>query len=102
MDSKQIGKLLFSNDNTELAKALKRSEAIGQLTRQLTAGLPNELAAAIVAASIDDDGVLSVKASSSAWASRLRFESAAIEDAARAAGLEVREVRVRVGRSTQA
>ncbi len=102
MSSKQIGKLLNSSDNGELAKALKRSEAIGQLTRQLAALLPDELATAIVAASIDADGVLSVKTSSSAWASRLRFESAVLEDAALAAGLEVREVRVRVGRSTQA
>ncbi len=102
MSSKQIGKLLNSSDNGELAKALKRSEAIGQLTRQLGARLPDELATAIVAASVDDEGVLSIKTSSSAWASRLRFESAALEDAARSVGLEIREIRVRVGRSTHA
>jgi hypothetical protein len=102
MSTKQIGKLLNSNENGELAKALKRSEAIGQLTRQLADQLPEELAVAIVAASVDDDGVLSIKTSSSAWASRLRFESAALEGAAQAAGLTIREIRVRVGRSTQA
>lgn len=102
MSTKQIGKLLNSSENGELAKALKRSEAIGQLTRQLAAQLPEELATAIVAASVNDDGVLSIKTSSSAWASRLRFEAAALEGAAQAAGLTIREIRVRVGRSTQA
>ena len=58
--------------------------------------------AAIVAAAIDDAGVLTVKAASSAWASRLRFETQTLIDAAGANGQAVREVRIRVARSTQA
>ncbi len=102
MPSKHIGDLLNPNNNRELSKALKRSEAIGQLTEALAAALPPDLGAAILAASVDDDGVLSIKASSSAWASRLRFETDQLQGVARRAGHTVTGVRVRVGRVDQA
>ncbi len=102
MPSKHIGELLNSSNNRELSEALKRSEAIGQLTETLAKALPPELGAAILAASVGDDGVLSIKASSSAWASRLRFETESLTSIARAAGHVVTGVRVRVGRGDQA
>jgi hypothetical protein len=102
MSSKHIGDLLNLSNNAELSTALKRSAAIGQLTMQLAERLPADMGAAILAAAIGDDGVLTVKTTSSAWASRLRFESAALIDAATAAGHKVRDVKVRVGRSNQA
>ena len=102
MPSKHIGDLLNPSNNRELSKALKRSEAIGQLTEALAAALPADLGAAVLAASVGDDGVLSIKASSSAWASRLRFESDQLAGIARAAGHPVYGVRVRVGRGDQA
>lgn len=102
MPSKHIGELLNPRNNRELSKALKRSEAIGRLTETLVAALPADLGSAIQAASVGDDGVLSVKASTSAWASRLRFEADQLAGVARAAGHTVTGVRVRVGRDDQA
>jgi hypothetical protein len=102
MSSKHIKDLLNSSKNSELAKALDRSEAIGQLTEALAAALPPDLGAAILSASVSDDGVLAIKASSSAWASRLRFETDQLAGIARAAGYSVKGIKVRVGRDDQA
>ncbi len=102
MPSKHIGDLLNSSNNRELSKALKRSESIGQLTEALAGALPPDLGAAILSASISDDGTLSIRASSSAWASRLRFESDQLAGVARSAGHRITGVRVRVGRGDQA
>ena len=54
------------------------------------------LVAAIVAANLRDDGQLIVIAASSAWASRLRYETDTLLAAARAAGLKPVGCRVRV------
>ena len=102
MPSKHIGDLLNPSNNRELSKALKRSEAIGRLTETLAAALPPDMGAALLSASVGDDGVLAIRASSSAWASRLRFESDRLQGLARAEGHAVSSVRVRVGRDDQA
>ena len=102
MTSKQIGNLLNSINNGDLAKSLKRSAEIGQLTSALCEALPPEMAAAILSASVGEDKVLSLRVTSSAWASRLRFETEQIEAAAAKAGVEVSGVKVRVGRTDQA
>ena len=67
------------------------------LTSALQASLAPDLAGGIVAASIRG-GELRVLASSPGWASRLRFESAALLAAARAAGNDVSRCQVRVAR----
>ena len=102
MASKHIGNLLNPSNNAELAKSLKRSAEIGRLTADLSEALPAEMASAILSASVGDDKVLCLRVSSSAWASRLRFETERLEAAARKAGVEISGVNVRVGRTDQA
>ena len=101
MASKRIGELLNLKDNGELGRTLKRSAAIGRLTQSLCDALPAEFATSLLSASIDADGTLDIRASSSAWAARLRFEETTLLDAARRADqseIEVNSVRVRVGK----
>ena len=64
MASRHIGNLLNSINNGELAKSLKRSAEIGQLTSALSEALPAELAAAILSASVGADKVLSLRVTS--------------------------------------
>ena len=60
------------------------------------AALPGDCAGAIVAANVRDDKSLVVIAASSAWASRLRYETDALLAAARGAGIAASSCRVRV------
>ena len=69
---------------------------MGELTHLLCKALPEEYAGAIVAANMREDGDLVVIAASSAWASRLRYETDTLLAAAREAGLKVTACRVRV------
>lgn len=98
MPSKPIGDLLNTKDNGELGRLLKRSSDIGQLTSALADALPGDLGASLVSASVSEDGTLNLKTTSSAWASRLRFEAERLLEASRAAGKPARTVNVRVGR----
>jgi hypothetical protein len=72
---------------------------MGELTDLLSRALGSEFAGAVVAANLRDDGELVVIAASSAWASRLRYESDALLEAARDAGLEPTSCRIRVSQS---
>ena len=100
MTSKQIGELLNLKNNGELGRTLKRSSDIGQLTRALSDALPGEFATSLVSASINADGTLDIRASSSAWAARLRFEEHTLLKAAgqHTKGVQPDRIRVRVGR----
>jgi len=98
MPPKPIGDLLKLKDNGELGRALRRSSDIGHLTAALASGLADELGDSILAASVDAQGTLNVKTTSSAWASRLRFEEAALLEACRAVGQPATRLTVRVGR----
>jgi hypothetical protein len=96
MTTKPLGNLLNPSNNGELGDIVRRAHEMGELTRLLAQGLPGEYAGAIVAANVRPDGELVVIAASSAWASRLRYESEALLAAARAAGIEAAACRVRV------
>lgn len=98
MASKQIGELLNLKNNGELGRTLKRSEEIGQLTRALADALPEDLGASVLSASTNEEGTLEIRANSSAWAARLRFEEDTLLEVARQHGVDARSVRVRVGR----
>lgn len=78
---------------------MRRAREMGELTHVLCKGLPEDYAGAIIAANLREDGDLVVIAASSAWASRLRYETDAMLVAARKAGIEVTTCRVRVSQT---
>ncbi len=88
--------LLKPNNNGELGDVVKRAQALGELTDVLAASLPAEQRSAIVAANIREDGELVVICASSAWASRLRYETDQLLAAARDAGVKAHTCRIRV------
>jgi hypothetical protein len=96
MASNELKKLLNPNAGGDLGDIVKRAQEMGELTHALCKGLPEEYAGAIIAANVRKDGDLVVIAASSAWASRLRYESDALLAAARDAGNQVTACRVRV------
>ena len=61
-------------------------------------GCPPDERSSVIAANIRDDGELIVICRSSAWASRLRFETDTLLAAARAYGAEVEHCTIRVAR----
>jgi hypothetical protein len=98
MAAKQIGNLLNPKGNGELGDIVKRAREMGELTGQLCEILPEDLQGSVVAANIRDDSELVLICQSSAWASRLRFEEAALLKAASSLGINVDKVSVRVAR----
>ena len=99
MMAKQLKNLLNSIEDGDLRDIVSRARQMGDLTRALSAALPAEQAAGVVAANVREDGELVVIAASPAWASRLRYESDRLLEAARSAGIEADTCRVRVSRS---
>ena len=96
MAEKDLKNLLNPNNDGELAGVIRRAREMGELTHVLCESLPGEYAGAIAAANVRDDGSLVVIATSPAWASRLRYETDALLSAARDAGRNVSQCRVRV------
>ena len=99
MAADELKKLLNPNAGGDLGNIVKRAREMGELTSSLCAGLPEEYAGAIIAANLRENGDLVVIAVSSAWASRLRYETDALLAAARDAGNQVTTCRVRVSQS---
>ena len=99
MPIKRLENLLNISDNGSLGDIVKRAREMGELVQVLQKALPADHAANIVAANIRDDGQLIVLANSSAWASRLRFESDVLIDAARKTGADITSCTVRVARA---
>ena len=99
MAEKELKNLLSPCSDGGLGEIVRRARALGELTGVLAGALPDEYAGAIVAANVRENGDLVVIAASSAWASRLRYESDALLEAARAAGVETTVCRVRVTQS---
>lgn len=99
MASNELKKLLNPSTGGDLGDIVKRAREMGELTHALCKGLPEEYAGAIVAANVRKDGDLVVIAASSAWASRLRYESDALLAAARDAGLNPSTCRIRVSQT---
>ena len=99
MASDDLKNLLNSSAGGELGDIVRRARKMGELTHVLCNGLPDEYAGAIVAANLREDGDLMIIAASSAWASRLRYETDALLAAAREAGLSPSACRIRVTQS---
>ncbi|MDZ7645147.1 MAG: DciA family protein [Woeseiaceae bacterium] len=93
----RLDKLLKPGPGGRLEKIIQRAQDMQDLTGRLRAVLDDELADALLAANVRD-GELVLVCTSSAWASRLRFESEALLAAARAAGVEATRCQVRVAR----
>ena len=96
MTPKRLEKLLKPSDDGALGDLIRRARQMGDLAEALARTLGPELGDGIVAANIRDGGELVVVCRSSAWASRLRFESEAVLDAARESGADVSTCTVRV------
>ncbi len=99
MAKNDLKKLLNPSTGGDLADIVRRAQEMGELTHLLCSALPGEYAGAIVAANLRDNGDLVVIAASSAWASRLRYETDALLRAARDAGLDPTSCRIRVTQS---
>ena len=99
MPTEKLGKLLNISENGDLGSVIRKARAMGELTHVLCEALPEGDRTAIVSANLRDDGELVVLAASSAWASRLRYETELLIDAARAAGAKITTCRIRVARS---
>lgn len=96
---KSLENLLKTSKDKGLAKVIEHARDMGDLVQILQDALPEDQRGAVSAANIRDDGELVVLASSSAWASRLRFETDRLVAAVAASGKEVSGCSVRVARS---
>jgi hypothetical protein len=99
MASDDLKNLLNPCSGGELGDIVRRAREMGELTQVLCEGLPADYAGAIVAANLRENGDLVVIAASSAWASRLRYETDTLLAAARKSGLRPTACRVRVSQS---
>ena len=99
MPHDELKNLLNPSSGGDLGALVRRAREMGELTQILGEGLGDEYAGALVAANLREDGELVVIAASSAWASRLRYESDTLLEVARQAGLKPTACRVRVSQT---
>ncbi len=100
MSITRLDKLLHTATGDGLGKIVQRAQKLEALTGVLRARLPAELASSLIAANPRDDGELVLICASSAWASRMRFETDLLIDAARQAGFMVDRARITVSQQT--
>ena len=99
MTATKLENLLKKSDpGSSLDKIVQRAQQMDSLTTTLQASLPADVAENLIAANISDEDELVLVCRSSAWASRLRFESESMLEAARNAGESPTRCRVRVCR----
>jgi len=96
MTSKKLKNLLNPSIDGDLGELISRARQMGELTEILASALPESDRIAIVAANVREDGELVVICASSAWASRLRYETASLLEAATRAGISANTCRIRV------
>lgn len=99
MSSSKLKSLLNPCNDGDLGELINRAKRMGELTHVLSEALPEADRGAIVAANVREDGELVVICASSAWASRLRYETEKLLDAARKAGISAHTCRIRVSQS---
>lgn len=99
MPSKRLQDLLNPSADGDLSAIVKRAQKMGELTGILARALPEGDRPAIIAANVREDGELVVICASSAWASRLRYESDKLLKAAQDAGVSAHTCRVRVSQT---
>ena len=93
-----LDKLLKSMTGRGLGKIVQRAQNMDDLAHKLRLRVEPALAGHIVAVNARDDGELVVICTSPAWASRLRYASEELLEAARAAGADVTRCRFKVDR----
>ena len=96
MPSKKLKNLLNPSADGDLGELISRARRMGELTDILASALPESDRNCIVAANIREDGELVVICASSAWASRLRYETDTLLEAAVRAGMTAHTCRIRV------
>ena len=96
MSSNKLKNLLNPSIDGDLGELINRARRMGELTDILTSALPESERNSIVAANVREDGELVVICASSAWASRLRYETETLLDAAIKAGISAETCRIRV------
>ena len=96
MPLKRLENLLNPAENGDLGELVRHAREMGDLVARLQQSLGGDEGMSIRAANVREDGTLVVLASSPAWAARLRFESETLLAAAREAGADVQECKVRV------
>ena len=99
MPIKKLKNLLNSGASGSLKQVIQTAKDMDFLTSALHDAMNPEMAENLLAANIREGDVLVVICSSSAWASRIRFESIALLAAAGSAGFDAKSVRVMVTRS---
>lgn len=99
MAAKSLENLLNPSKNGDLGSIVRRAREMGELATALARALPPGEGDSIVAANVREDGDLVVLCQSSAWASRLRFSSEVLLEAAKAHGTDPTSCTVRVARS---
>lgn len=102
MPVKKLENLLNSGASGRLEQLIQTAQDLDSLTSTLRAAMRPELAENLLAASIREEDVLVAICSSSAWASRIRFESDALLAAASSAGFDAKSVRVMVTQGQEA
>jgi hypothetical protein len=96
MTTDKLKNLLNSSNDGDLGNLINRAKRMGELTEILSRALPESDRSAIVAANIREDGELVVICASSAWASRLRYETETLLEAVKDAGMTAHSCRIRV------
>ena len=96
MSTSKLENLLSPCNEGDLGSLISRARRMGELTDILCNALPESDRIAIVAANVREDGELVVICASSAWASRLRYETEKLLKAANEAGVSAHTCRVRV------
>ena len=99
MADEPLKNILSLCSDGDLGSIVQRARELGELTGLLSQALPEEFSGAVVAANVRENGDLVVIAASSAWASRLRYETETLLKAAQTAGIDAATCRVRVSRS---
>ncbi len=95
----RLENLLKTGAGGTLDEIIQRAQNMDELTTALRAELPADAGPNLLAANLREDGDLVLICASSAWASRLRFESDKLIEVTRKAGLDVKTCRVVVSQS---
>jgi len=96
MSAKKLENLLHPGSGGNLEKLIQTAQNMDSLTSSLKGALTPDLADHVLAANVRENGELVVICSSSAWASRIRFEADALLVAAGDAGFAASSLRVSV------
>lgn len=94
----RLEKLLKPSTGSALGRIIQSAQHMDELTTLLKQELQPDLAANLLAASLRENGELVLIASSSAWASRFRFETESLMKIAQRSGATISSCRVAVSK----